>query len=136
MRIVADTNLLIASIFWNGAPYKIIQQALEKKIELVTSQEILKEVQKVLSDPKEGFILGEQEINDILKVILQYALLVQGQEKVNIVRDPKDNHILSCALAAKAEYIVTRDKDILILKVFNNIKIITPEEFLILLNKN
>ena len=48
MRIVADTNILIGSIFWNGIPYKVIQQALDGKLEIYTSKAILNEVRKVL----------------------------------------------------------------------------------------
>jgi putative PIN family toxin of toxin-antitoxin system len=131
MRIVADTNLLIASIFWSGAPYKIVQQALDGKIEIVTSKDILNEVRKVLKDPKEGFMLGEQEIDDIVNGILLYAKLVEPAIIVDVVkRDPKDNPIIACALTAKAEFIVTRDNDLLVLKEYAGINILTPEEFL------
>jgi putative PIN family toxin of toxin-antitoxin system len=131
MRIVADTNLLIASIFWSGAPYKIVQQALDGKIEIVTSKDILNEVRKVLKDPEEEFVLSEQEIDDIVNGILLYAKLVEPAVTVDVVkRDPKDNPIIACALTAKAEFIVTRDKDLLVLKEYAGIKILTPEEFL------
>jgi putative PIN family toxin of toxin-antitoxin system len=133
MRIVADTNLLIASIFWSGAPYKIVQQALDGKIEIVTSKDILNEVRKVLKDPKEGFMLGEQEIDDIVNGILLYAKLIEPAIIVDVVkRDPKDNPIIACALTAKAEFIVTRDNDLLVLKEYAGINILTPEEFLTL----
>ncbi len=130
MRIVADTNLLIASIFWSGAPYKIVQHALDGKIEIITSNHILNELRKVLQDPKEDFQLNEQETADIINGILLYAKLISTDEQVNVVRDPKDNHVIACALSANAEYIVTRDKDLLILKECGRIKILTPEEFL------
>lgn len=133
MRIVADTNLLIASVFWNGAPYDIVQLALDNRFEIITSTPILNEVRNVLKDPKEGFELSEQEIDDIVNCILGYAMVVEPVAEVSVVRDAKDNHIISCALAAKAEYIVTRDKDILVLKNFVGIKMIKPEDFLKLL---
>ncbi len=130
MRIVADTNLLIASIFWSGAPYQIVQRALDGKLEIVTSQEILQEVRKVLRDPKEGFQLSEQEIDDIIHCILLYATLIPLTTIIPVARDVKDNHILACALVAKADYIVTRDTDLLDLTEYQGMKIITPEECL------
>ena len=131
MRIVADTNILIGSIFWNGIPYKVIQQALDGKLEICTSKAILNEVRKTLKDPKEGFALSEQEIDDIIDGILLYAKLVEPMEVMDIVkRDPKDNMVIACAIAAGAHCIVTRDKDLLTLKEYEKIKIITPEEFI------
>lgn len=130
MRIVADTNLFIASIFWNGAPYDIVQQALEGRIEIIVSQAILNEVRKVLRDPTEKFALSEQETDDIINCILSYSHVMNPIVMVDVVRDPKDNHIIACALAAKADCIVTRDKDLLVLKEHSRIRIMTPEEFL------
>ncbi|MBI4147714.1 putative toxin-antitoxin system toxin component, PIN family [Candidatus Woesearchaeota archaeon] len=130
MKIVADTNLLIASIFWSGAPYKVVLQAVDGKLKIITSQHILNEVRKVLQDPKEGFQLSEQEIDDIINGILLYAEIVNTDARIDVVRDPKDNHIITCAMAAKAVYIITRDKDLLSLKEYAEIKIITPEEFM------
>ena len=131
MRIVADTNLLISSVFWSGAPYKIVQKALDGKLEIITSREILNEVRKVLKDPKYRFELSEQEIDDLVDGILFYATRIEPQITVDIVkRDPKDNHIVACALAAKADHIITRDNDLLVLKEHAGIEIITPEEFL------
>ena len=132
MRIVADTNLIISSIFWSGAPYKIIRYALQKKLEIITSQEILNEVRKVLTDPQDRFELSEQELDDVINGIVLYANIINPTINIDIVRDPKDNHGVACAIAAKAEYIVTRDKDLLVLKTHAGIKIITPDDFLTL----
>ena len=76
MRVVADTNFLISSIFWNGAPYRIVQQALDGRLEIITSQAILNEVRKVLRDPKEDFNLEEQEMDDVIHGILAYSKIV------------------------------------------------------------
>ncbi len=107
-----------------------MQRALEGMLEIVTSQEILNEIRKVLKDPEEHFELSEQEIDDIINGILLYAKLIEPAIRVEVVRDPKDNHVVACAVSAKADYILTRDNDLLTLKEFRQIKIITPEEFL------
>mgnify|MGYP001570880827 FL=1 len=130
MRIVADTNLLIASVFWSGAPYEIVQEALDGKLEIITSQNILNEMRKVLKDSKDGFELSEQEVDDIISGILLYTRIVDATVDVDVVRDPKDNHVVGCAVAAKADCIVTRDKDLLVVQEYEGIRIITPEEFL------
>ncbi|MBI4146577.1 putative toxin-antitoxin system toxin component, PIN family [Candidatus Woesearchaeota archaeon] len=107
-------------------------QAIDGKLKIITSQHILNEVRKVLQDPKEGFQLSEQEIDDIINGILLYAEIVNTDARIDVVRDPKDNHIIACAMAAKAHYIITRDKDLLSLKEYAEIKMLTPEEFLAL----
>ena len=59
------------------------------------------------------------------------AKIVYPAKRVSVCRDPKDNMILNCCLAAKAEFLVTGDKDLLdIINLPFNLKIITPKEFL------
>ncbi len=127
MRIVADTNVLIASIFWNGAPYEIVKHALDGKCEIVTSEYILNEVKNVL---KKEFKLGDQEIGDIIEGILTYAIIAEPRKTTRISRDAKDDPVISCAVESKSDCIVSRDKDLLVLKKHANIMIKTPEEFL------
>lgn len=128
-RIVADTNLLISSVFWEGAPYRIVISAIEGKTEVIVSAQILNEVRKVLKDPKEKFQLSEQETDDIIDSILLYAKVVEPTVEVCLSRDPKDNPVIACAITANAKFIVTRDKDLLDLVSCEGIKIISPEEF-------
>ena len=54
---------------------------------------------------------------------------------IKLVRDPADDKIVACALAADADYIVTRDKDLLSLGGHEGIRMITPERFLHLLRQ-
>lgn len=131
MRIVADTNLLIASIFWNGAPYNIVQKAIDGKLEIIVSRYILEEVRKVLDDPKERFQLQEQEIEDIIYAITLYAKIIDPLIVLPVVkRDEKDDPIIACAIVSNASFIVTRDLHMLELKEHQCARIVTPEEFL------
>jgi len=132
MRIVADTNVLIASIFWNGVPYEIVKHALDKKCEIITSKYILNEVKSVL---EKEFNLGDQEIGDVIEGILTYAMIVEPRKTTRISRDAKDDPIISCAVESKADCIVSRDKDLLVLKKHADITIKTPEELLPLLKR-
>lgn len=130
MKAIVDTNVLIASIFWSGIPYKIVKYATEGKIELATSTEVLRELRKVLQDPQEKFALTEQETTEIIKNILNYVTVIEPNVSVMAVeRDPDDNHVVACAVTAKADCIITRDHDLLSLRSYRNIQIKTPEEF-------
>ncbi|HLC85307.1 MAG TPA: putative toxin-antitoxin system toxin component, PIN family [Candidatus Nanoarchaeia archaeon] len=130
MRVVTDTNLLIASLFWDGVPNKIIQLALDGKIRIIVSTAILEELRKTLRNPKEKFKLGEQEIEDVIFGILSFAHIVEPSVQVRLSRDPKDDIILACAQSSNADAIITRDNDLLVLKTYQGILIKTPEEFL------
>jgi predicted nucleic acid-binding protein len=53
-----------------------------------------------------------------------------------VVRDPNDDMVVACALAANADFIVTRDKDLLSLGTYEGIRIVTPRQFLDLLERS
>ena len=96
MRVVNDTNIIISSIFWSGAPYKIIRQALEENYRIIISPTILKEVRKVLKDPREKFVLTENEVDNIVESIMLYVEVIEPTISVDVVKqDPNDNHIIA-----------------------------------------
>lgn len=76
--VVADTNILISSIFWSGNPYKIIQKGISQEIILFTSNKIIDELNLAL---KRDFHLEEQEINDIIDTSLLFLHITETSEK-------------------------------------------------------
>lgn len=135
MRIVADTNAIISGALWDGAPCDALLLAIRGDIELFTSHRVLAEARKILSDSKERFHFSQQEIDDVISGVLTFAQIIEPTEIVRICRDPKDDHVIACALASKADYIVTYDNDLLVLNEYNGIKIMKPEEFLVVMSK-
>ena len=131
VKVVLDTNIFISSIFWSGNPHKIIEFALDQQIEVYTSLEILAELEKVLrNDFEEDLEFIERQIT----LILEYSKVIQVHARVDVVKDdPDDNKIISCALAACADYIVSGDHHLFDLKEIFGIKILKPKEFLELL---
>jgi len=63
-------------------------------------------------------------------LIRKKAQVVNPAHKITLCRDPRDNLVLECALAGKADFIVTGDEDLLVLKKFKSISIITPKNFI------
>ncbi len=128
LRVVLDTNIFVSSVFWRGNPYKIVQLALDKKIKVITSLEILKELEKVLKrdfEESEDFIIGQ------IDLILEYATVIKTSSKINAVKDdPDDDKIVECAIDSKSDYIITGDPHLLRLKEFKEIRIVTAKEFL------
>jgi len=128
IKAVLDTNVLISSLFWKGAPYKIFQKGLGGTFIILTSLEILEEVKNKLINK---FRFPLQDTNDFIEIITINSKIIKPTTKFDIVKeDPSDNKIIECALAGEANYIVSGDKHLLDIKRYNKIKIILPKDFL------
>ena len=126
-RVVADTNIIISAIFWSGKPYQVVVNGLKGDYQLVTSPEI---VDEVLSKLRNKFQLPEDKIEEQANILISLFHVVLPTTKVDAVRDKSDNNIIECAVDGKADYIVTGDPDLLELKEFRGIKILTANKFL------
>lgn len=127
-RVVVDTNTFISAIFWGGRPLKVINLWRQKeKYSLLISPEILAEI---ISKLKHKFRLPQTLLKEWESLLRSRALLVVPQIKVRVGRDPQDNILLEAAAAGKAHYLVTGDKDLLVLKTFKKTKILSSAQFL------
>ena len=132
VRVVLDTNVFVSSTFWEGNPHKVVELAIDKVIEIYTSPEILKELEKVL---KRDFAENQEFVEKQITLILEYAKVVRPINKVKVVKeDPDDNKIIECAITSKAQYIVSGDPHLCTLKEVLGIKILKPKEFLDMAN--
>jgi len=133
IKIVFDTNVWV-SIFMKKTLGKEFSRIFEnEKIQIFVSEQIMKEISRVFMYPKISELLGLSgvSIREILENIVRNSISVKPIHILNIIKeDPEDNRILECALHTKADFIVSGDKHLLKLKKFKNVKIITPREFL------
>lgn len=127
IRVVLDTNILVSAILFGGKPEQILYYVIEKKIQAIISSVLLSELKEVFS---KKFPLKEPNIELTIRNIEKTFKMVQPKSNIEIVRDEDDNRVLEAALEGKCDYIVTGDKDLLNLKTFKNIKIVTPDAFL------
>jgi putative PIN family toxin of toxin-antitoxin system len=127
IRVVPDTNILISSIFWRGKPYEVIKGGIEGKHVLITSREIVEELAERL---KNKFSLPESDILLFMDIISAHFHIVPKISAFSACADPKDNKILETAFDGKADFIVTGDSHLLVLREFKGIKIMAAEEFL------
>ena len=136
MRIVADTNIFISGIFWEGNfSSKVISLWRNRKIDLISSVPIIEELVSNLKGFK--IKMDEETVQEWENMILENAVLVEPEEKIDIVKDDSDdNKFIEAAVTGKASYIVTQDNHLLKIKEFRGIKILTPEEFLIRLDNH
>ena len=136
-RVTVDTNVLISATFWRGIPKQVIQTFEAGKAVLVLSDEILAEFERKLRHKKFANELAEAGLS--VEVIFSGVrsmseLALPADVPEDAVRDPKDRMILACAVGGKADIIVSGDKDLVVLKEYQGISIVTPSDFLTMLN--
>lgn len=133
MKIIIDNNVFISGIFWKGAPNEIIKLAEEEKLEISATLEIIDELFGVLKRNKFEKLFEEAAIEPeyIFKKIFELVKIYSCKTIMRIIKeDPSDDKFLTCALAVKADFIISGDKHLLKLKSFQNIPILTPREFM------
>ena len=130
IRIVADTNIFISGIFWEGNfSSQVIDLWKGGKIELISSLPIVEEIIRNLRGFKIG--MDEKNVKEWEQIILENAILVEPSKKLDIVKeDSDDNKFLEAAITGNAGYVITQDKHLLKIKEFQGIKIVKPEQFL------
>ena len=127
MKAVFDTNVLVAAFVTEGLCARLLGRARRRQMDLVVSSFILNEFENVLF---KKFSASKEQIRTATRLISEAAQIVSHASVVSgICRDPDDDQILSCALSAKADYLVTGDSDLLGLKGFHAIRILTPGAF-------
>jgi putative PIN family toxin of toxin-antitoxin system len=141
-RAVLDSAVLISAFLRpGGVADAVLHQAYECAFELFLAEEILAETRRVLLEvdrirrryvyPDESvhrFIVGLRAIAQITGSLPPLAGIVE--------RDPNDDIIVACAVAAGVDYIVTRDDDLLSLRTYESITMTTPEAFMGILRQS
>ena len=133
MKAVFDTNVLLAAFITEGICSKILVRGRKRQFHLILCPVILREFERVLI---KKFSTTRNEARSILQIVSEamHSVVIPSQSVQGICRDPDDDAILACALEAGADYLVTGDVDLLELKIFKRIRIVTPREFELLFN--
>jgi putative PIN family toxin of toxin-antitoxin system len=126
-RVVVDTNIRISSILRTGVPGLVLQLLQPPNFIPLLSEPLLGEFHRILLRKTSA---SEGEIVEVVQRAMRTAEIITPSIVINVCRDPDDNRILECALSGHADIIITGDKDLLILHPFQNIKILTPRQFL------
>jgi putative PIN family toxin of toxin-antitoxin system len=124
---VLDTNIFISAYFYGGIPKKVVDEWIKgNSFVLVVSPFLVSEVIIVF----DRFNLSKEKISDLKELFEKKSSRIFPTESTNICRDPKDNQILNLCVAGSADFLVTGDKDLLILKKFKKTVILDPKKFL------
>lgn len=127
-KVVLDTNILISALGWKGKPKQIFQQCAKGILELFTSKEQIKELNRVMNYPK--FKFKDEQKETFSSIVLETATLVEIKGDLKVIeKDPDDDIILEIALISNADYIISGDPHLLNLEEFRGIKILSASEF-------
>jgi uncharacterized protein len=128
VKAVFDTNVLIAAFLTEGICAKLLIRARRRDFDLILCDGILQEFKRIL---KKKFAASPDETSEAFIILSAAAQDILGQTGsiAPICRDSDDDLILACARDAVADYVVTGDKDLLVLKNYEGIRILNPRAF-------
>ena len=130
VRYVFDTNVIVSAIlFERSKPTQALRHALANGAVLL-SLDLLEELNEVLGRERFNRYVTSEEREEFLEAFVERAVLVEITETVQECRDPKDNKVLELALSGEAQYIISGDRDLLILHPLRDVMVITAEAFL------
>lgn len=126
MRVVLDTNVLIAAFATHGICHLILESVLTHH-ELILSPELFREIESVL---KRKLKVPNAKRQQIIRFLKDQSILFEDRTISALsCRDPDDLKVLALAIQGNANFLVTGDDDLLILKKVRKIPIISPREF-------
>ena len=128
MKVVFDTNILVSAlVFPGGRAEAALLRIIEEHDQLLLSKPILDELLGVLA---RKFSRDAEELARIAVILSELALTVRPRQKLRVVKNDPDNRVLECALAGRADAIVTGDSALLGLGEFRGVRVISLREYL------
>ena len=139
MKVVVDTNVIASSLISDrGAPWKIVSLLRDQKLEIVVSDELLREYSQTLNYEKllRFHKLSSDEVRQYLSELKSVSHFVVVTERIGAISaDPSDNKFIEAAVAGNADFIVSGDKHLLELGEYEGIQIVTPAIFVAYLDQ-
>ena len=126
MKVVLDSSVLVAAFATHGVCHELFEYCL-KNTTILCSDHISDEVQRILIQKIKIPAKKSSEIIHYLKLQAQWV----SPEKITVenLRDPNDMMVIATALSGGADYLITGDKDMLVLKTVKKIIILSPRDF-------
>ena len=128
MKVVFDTNILVSALVFPGVRAEAaLLRIIEERDQLIVSKPILDELLGVLA---RKFSRDAEELARAAIFLSELAITVRPRQKLHIVKDDPDNRVLECALAGRADAIVTGDKELLALGEYRRVRIVSLRDYL------
>ena len=129
IKIILDTNIWISFLITKSMK-GIDKLIFDEKAVLLFSDELMTEFIDVTSREKLKRYFTKEDIASLIDLIEEYGEIVKVKSRVDICRDKEDNFLLSLAKDGKADYLISGDKDLLVIDNFRKTEIISLTDFL------
>lgn len=128
IKVIIGTNLWIS--FLIGKQLKSLKPLLvEQTIQPILSEQLLQEIALVTQRPKLQKYFPQSKVNELIDFLKIIGLSIDIRSEVSLCRDEKDNYLLALAKDSQADFLITGDKDLLVLQQFESTKIVTYQQF-------
>jgi putative PIN family toxin of toxin-antitoxin system len=135
MRVLFDTNILVSYVLTGnqeGATWQALSKVIEQEITLLLPGDLFEElVHKVTTKP---YLAGHTTVREMEELVTTLVSVSEVLPSINapfpqIVRDRKDDYLIAYAVVGRADFLVSRDKDLLTLGEVESVRIVSPVEF-------
>jgi len=135
MRILLDANILISYLLSSDSARsvaQVVELALTDDVELVLPKELVEEtIRSITTSPYLRPRIPLSQLNAFLARLFENALIPIEMEGPDWdIRDPKDRYLLNYATSFAVDFLITGDKDLLVLEQVESVRILTPAQFL------
>jgi uncharacterized protein len=128
VKVVFDTNILVSAVvFPGGRAESALVRIVEERDRLFVSRALLDELLGVLA---RKFSRDAEALARVALLLSEIAGTVRPRTRLRVVRDDPDNRVLECAVAARADLVVTGDKDLLALGEYRGVRIVSLRDYL------
>ena len=127
MRVVFDTNVLISALMIGGRAAEAVERVIAGRDQLICSRPLLDELLSVLA---KKFGRDGEQLSRVALFLAEIAELVTPSQEITLLADGPDNRVLECAVAGRADTIVTGDRAMLEQQSFQGIAIVTLRDYL------
>ncbi len=125
-------------MIWGGLPAKIIKAAEEGKVCIITSEEIVNEINRTLAYPRLKRVYEGAHISQhhLMQAVLHIAKLVEARSEIQVVReDQEDDKFIECSVDGKADFIVSGDDHLLKIGSYEKTRIVSVRQMLDIIEK-
>jgi putative PIN family toxin of toxin-antitoxin system len=127
-RVTADTNVLISALVFQGLPGKFLALALAGAFQIITSPILLDELDEKL---RFKFLWSPTKVDQARSDLEELCDVVSTIDHLHIIiDDPDDDRVLECAVAGRADFIVSGDRHLLNLGSYDGTPIVTARQFM------
>ena len=128
LRVIVDTNCWIS--FLIGRKLSCLVDLLSnERVQLILCPDLLEEIREVTSRPKFAKYFPQDEVASLIEFMQIIGEEFTPKSQVQLCSDKADDYLLALAIDAKADYLVTGDQDLLILKQIEKCKIVDVKTF-------